>query len=124
MGNRSGDVALDIRSRGEAERVAASFGWFSRPQLVSVDIAIEGVDDRRAAVLGDRIRRLSNDCGCVWGETALLCGLIFSWLVGIGWGWGVGVCAGAAVVGKLAGLAWSRHRLVRLLRRLAAAPPR
>jgi hypothetical protein len=128
VGDLQENRVLTIADRTDAERAATTATWLSRPRVAAVEIAIHGVDAPRAAALGARIRRLYNDCGCAWGELALAAALVVvalgpalvGWPAGLGWGSGVLVCAGAAVAGKLAGLAWSRWRVRLLLRQLAA----
>ncbi len=126
-GTRDGRV-LTISSRSDAERAAASATWLSRPRYESVRVDLEPLDQRTAASLSAQIRKLFNDCGCAWGELALVAAMItvllgprlVGWPASHGWGSSIAICVIAAIAGKLAGLAWSRRRVRHLLRHLAA----
>ncbi|MGH3455822.1 MAG: hypothetical protein ACRDP2_15490 [Nocardioidaceae bacterium] len=118
MGNGRPDITVTLSSRADIERAIAAATWLNRPHAAEVRVAPPYVVD------GDRIRRLFNDCGCAWGEFALLAVVVATvfrtlvWDVTINWWWLAATLAVAGVGGKLAGLAWSRHRLVTTLQRL------
>ena len=103
----------------------AATGWRDRGRVERVVVDLPGMSPKVRAQAEQRIHRLRNDCGCLWGELGLLV-VLLGLTVGPAAGWVDGVlpvsgCAlAAAVGGKLLGLAWSRRRLRVELGRLCA----
>ncbi len=120
---------LALTSGAEIERALRAATWLGRPHVSTVVLDPSLPDDGGAAAAeADQIKRAFNDCGCAWGEMALLATVLA--LVGThvstgdpGWVEAVGLAITAAVVGKAAGLARSRRQLHHVLRRLAASYP-
>lgn len=100
--------------------------WLGRERLDDVQVRLPGIGARQARESADRIRRLTNDCGCRWGEASLVLAVLVLWAgptvvgaAGPGPAVWVLVVLVAAVGGKLAGLAASRVRLRNELGHLA-----
>lgn len=122
---------LEIKDRQDLEQVMGYASWLSRPVVkrVSLDFSMLGKD--REQELENRLTRLFNDCGCLWGAPGFFlgCGLsLLTHLQGAGFSWSaVGVSAligvGSALGAKLIGLLWSFWQLQKTLTQLKTKLP-
>ena len=116
---------IEIANHADLDRAEALVSWLQRPHLDRVTITLPGLTatERKNAAMA--LRRLFNDCGCAWGLAALTAAVVGSVLIWPGSGrplaGAVLGCLGAAVAGKLLGLASSRRRLLALLHALRSA---
>jgi hypothetical protein len=118
-------MTLDISTIADLDRATHLASWLQRPRVHAVLVELPWVppDERRRV---DRTAaRYFNDCGCFWGMPAfvtvlLTCQMWAPWFESRWLGFGVSllVSVEGALAGKLAGLAWSRWRLTRLLQGL------
>lgn len=124
-------MRLKLEWPEDLEHAAGLVSWLGRPSVHDVVVLVPWLDadeQRRSAA---SIQRLFNDCGCAAGMAAfaVTVGVVLGHQVAVGgWSWSsagitllVGVAGGA--VGKLLGLAWSRHRLRSLLLRMGRSRP-
>ncbi|HKA85995.1 MAG TPA: hypothetical protein VKD21_19170 [Acidimicrobiales bacterium] len=106
---------------GDIDAAYAKATWLGRSRVDSVTVALPGLDEGARADAATRVRRHVNDCGCLWGEIAILLGVATIWLTPMALTVPTVLVVGlAGIAGKLLGLAWSRRRLRLELRRLAA----
>ncbi|QLH25536.1 hypothetical protein [Streptomyces sp. Rer75] len=119
-------MRLKLECPEDLEHAAALASWLGRPTVHDVVVLVPWLDPDERRRSAATIRRLFNDCGCAAGMAAFAVtagvALGYQFAVG-GWSWpsaGVGVLVAVAggAVGKLLGLAWSRHRLRSLLLRM------
>ncbi|MCM0676766.1 hypothetical protein NCC78_19050 [Micromonospora phytophila] len=114
---------MDIRIADSADldRTEALVSWLRRPHVDGVAVTVPGLDAARRERSARQLRRHFNDCGCAWSALALVAAVTAALVLGPRGG-AIAVaalgCLGAAVTGKLLGLAWSRRRLLTLLRAL------
>jgi hypothetical protein len=112
--------AMVLAGAGDIEAAFSEATWLGRSRVDSVIVALPGLTESARAEAAVRVRRHLNDCGCLWGEIAMLMGVATIWLtpVALTVPTVLVVCL-AGVAGKLLGLGWSRRRLRLELRRLA-----
>jgi hypothetical protein len=123
MENGNRPRVLVLSAPGDVERARDDATWLGRERLDHVLVALPGVGEPTRTELARRVRRHTNDCGCRAGELVALLTVLVLWLGPFSPGVlpGLGLVLGAAVAGKLAGLAVSRQLLRADLRRLDAA---
>lgn len=116
------DLAISITGPHDARRLRARATWLGRPLVRSVEVSLPSLDGGARERTARRLRRLFNDCGCLWGAPTFLVtfGVLLAraWPAGLGWRSVVlafAVAVAAAFGAKLLALAWSRWRLLRLL---------
>ncbi|MFE7245761.1 hypothetical protein [Streptomyces sp. NPDC057580] len=118
-----------MESIDDLRGAATLASWLGRPCVDEVVVRTPWLVAEEQDRSAKEIRRLFNDCGCGVGMTAFVVAttaVLVLQLSRHGWSWApVGtallVGVGAAVVGKLLGLAWSCLRLRALLRRMSGA---
>lgn len=115
---------LVLATIDDLERAGAAASWLNRRRVAEVRLTLPGIDEPEQTA--ERIRRHHNDCGCRFGELVLGLTVLalcvappLTHTARPGWPATILLLVLAAVVGKLAGLAWSRRRLRHHLRRLA-----
>ncbi|MEU1803652.1 hypothetical protein [Streptomyces sp. NPDC019937] len=124
-------MRLNLEWPEDLEHATALASWLGRPSVHEVVVLVPWLDadeQRRSAA---SIRRLFNDCGCPAGMAGFVVtvGVVLGHQLAVGgWSWpwvGFALLAGVAggAVGKLLGLAWSRHRLRSLLLRIGRSRP-
>jgi hypothetical protein len=111
-----------LADAGDIEAAYTDATLLGRSRVDNVIVALPGLTESARAQAAVRVRRHLNDCGCLWGEIAILMGIATIWLtpVALTAPTVLVVCL-AGVAGKLLGLGWSRRRLRLELRRLADA---
>ncbi|MER5918262.1 hypothetical protein ABT124_50570 [Streptomyces sp. NPDC001982] len=122
-------MRLTLESLDDLKGAARLASWLGRPSVDEVVVRTPWLAAEEQDRSAKAIRRLFNDCGCAVGMAAFAiatAAVLVLQLPRHGWSWApVGtallVGVGAAVVGKLLGLAWSCLRLRALLRRMSGA---
>jgi hypothetical protein len=129
-------MRLVLESSDDLERATALASWLNRPTVTEVVVRLPWIDGDERHTYATAIRRLFNDCGCAVATAAFIAAVAASLLTPVvtrDWSWplvgtSLVLSITAAVAGKLLGLAWTRHRLRALLRRVgrgaSAAPVR
>ncbi|WP_233362184.1 hypothetical protein [Streptomyces sp. GMR22] len=124
-------MRLKLEWPEDLEHAAALASWFGRPSVHEVVVLVPWLDADEQHRSAASIRRLFNDCGCAAGMVAfaVTVGVVLGRQLAVGgWSWssaGIALLVGVvgAAVGKLLGLAWSRHRLRSLLLRIGRSRP-
>jgi hypothetical protein len=122
-------MRLKLECLEDLKEATALASWLNRPSVREVVVLIPWLDADERERSAKALCRLFNDCGCAVATAAFAAaaGLVIILHPGSpGWSWasfGTAFVAGVAagVVGKLAGLAWSRLRLRAWLRRMSKA---
>lgn len=121
MADGSDTRVLVLASGRDLDAAYAKATWLGRARVDDVVLELPGLSDGTRAQTASRIRGHVNDCGCLWGEIALLVGIATVWLTPLAMtAPNVALVVLTAVAGKLLGLAWSQRQLRHDLRRLAA----
>jgi len=110
-----------LADAGDIDAAYTEATWLGRSRVDIVMVSLPGLTESARAEAALRVRRHLNDCGCLWGEIAILIGIATIWLTPVALTVPTVLVVGlAGVAGKLFGLAWSRRRLRLELRRLSA----
>jgi hypothetical protein len=121
MADISDARVLVLGNASDLDAAHADATWLGRARVDHVLLELPGLTERTRTQSALRVRRHINDCGCLWGEIALLAGIVTVWLTPVAVTAPVVLLVVlSAVAGKLLGLAWSRRQLRLDLRRLAA----
>jgi hypothetical protein len=120
-------MLLQLMDQSDLRAAHRHASWLRRPAVQQVEIGEGLLDGTERVQTAAALRRWFNDCGCGVGTIALLTTMA-ALLLTFGWtlpSLAVALASGliAALAGKLAGLAWSRHRIHHTLRRIADAAP-
>jgi hypothetical protein len=112
-----------VRDAADIDRLIVRL--FTRRDVPRIEIGTDRFPQLVAQRTQDRFGRLAEACNCMFGEvaagTTLLCGTFAVWVSSSDWRhllWVLLAAAGLAVVGKGIELAWTRLRMLLLLRDL------
>lgn len=122
MGNRQ----LTLRSEEDIEQALQRASWLARPMVEKVKLDLPAAGDDEQQQKAGEIKRLFNDCGCLWGAPGFILGFGIYYLIhlqGAGFSWatlGVSALAGilSALAAKFLALLWSFWQLRRTLSEL------
>lgn len=122
-------MKLVIENSLDLQRAGQLVSWLNRPTVDQVLIALPWIVRAEQQRSAKTLKFYFNDCGCLWGSPAFVaagavCLLFGPWDGRSTWaavGVSLLVAVAAALMAKLAALAWSRRRLKVLLHRMAPA---
>jgi len=126
-GHERAHMTLVIQDRRDLHRAGHLVSWLNRPAVDLVQVTLPWLDSREQQRNAKALKFYLNDCGCLWGVPAFVaafagCLAMAPSRGGQTWiavGLSLLVAVAAALVAKLAALAWSRWRLRVLLDRMA-----